>query len=177
MYQHTQDPTVRDHPDTMEYWIPKVQTEAFKFGPYTTDKPLKTKVFYESSRGGNTYSTFLGGDEPLIRIQTGINNGKKAVVIKNSMGNAFAVFLVNHYQEIWVVDFRYSKHNLTKIIKENNINDIVFAVGMYAAMSNGTIGMMRRLATQSGVYVPQNNPESHDPNIEQNQHLDSTDKE
>ena len=90
----------------------------------------------------------------MIRIQTGIKNGKKAVVIKNSMGNAFAVYLVNHYQEIWVVDLRYSKQNLTKIIKENNINDIVFAVGMYAAMSKGTIGMMRRLTTQSGVYVP-----------------------
>jgi hypothetical protein len=25
---------------------------------------------------------------------------------------------------------------------------------MYAAMSKGTIGMMRRLTTQSGVYVP-----------------------
>jgi hypothetical protein len=154
MYQHTQDPTVRAHPDTMEYWVPKVQTEAVKFGPYNTDKPSKTKVFYESSSGGNTYSTFLGGDEPLIRIKTGIKNGKKAVIIKNSMGNAFAVYLVNHYQEIWVVDLRYSKQNLTKIIHENDINDIVFAVGMYAAMSKGTIGMMRRLTTQSGVYVP-----------------------
>jgi hypothetical protein len=158
MYQHTQDPTVKAHPDTMEYWIPKVQTEAVKFSPYDTDRGSKTKVFYESSAGGNTYSTFLGGDEPLIRIQTGIKNGKKAMVIKNSMGNAFSVFLVNHYQEIWVVDFRYSKQNLTKIIKENKINDLIFAVGMYAAMSKGTIGMMRRLATQRGVYVPPTEP-------------------
>ncbi|MCF8221022.1 MAG: hypothetical protein K9I97_06015 [Cryomorphaceae bacterium] len=177
MYQHTQDPTVRAHPDTMEYWVPKVQTEAVKFGPYNTDKPSKTKVFYESSSGGNTYSTFLGGDEPLIRIQTGIKNGKKAVVIKNSMGNAFAVYLVNHYQEIWVVDLRYSKQNLTKIIKENNINDIVFAVGMYAAMSKGTIGMMRRLTTQSGIYVPPTNPEVQEPNVESTPHVDSTDME
>ncbi|MFM7723456.1 MAG: hypothetical protein ACKO7O_01555, partial [Bacteroidota bacterium] len=50
------------------------------------------------------------------------------------------------------VDLRYSKQNLTRIIQENNINDVVFAVGMYAAMSHGTIGMMRRLATQSGNY-------------------------
>ncbi len=177
MYQHTQDPTVRAHPDTMEYWVPKVQTEAVKFGPYNTDKPSKTKVFYESSSGGNTYSTFLGGDEPLIRIQTGIKNGKKAVVIKNSMGNAFAVFLVNHYQEIWVVDLRYSKQNLTKIIKENNINDIVFAVGMYAAMSKGTIGMMQRLTTQSGIYVPTANPEVLEPNVEPTPSVDSTDTE
>ena len=69
------------------------------------------------------------------------------------MGNAFTVFLISHYEEIWVVDLRYSRQNLTRIIQENNINDMVFAVGMYAAMSHGTIGMMRRLATQSGNYV------------------------
>lgn len=171
MYQHTQDPTVRAHPDTMEYWIPKVQTEAVRFSAFQTDHPSKTKVFYESSSGGNTYSTFLGGDEPLIRIQTGVKNGKKAVVVKNSMGNAFSVYLVSHYQEIWVVDFRYSKQNLTKIINENKINDLIFAVGMYAAMSKGTIGMMRRLATQSGVYVPEpetpTDPVNPDPNVQQ----------
>jgi hypothetical protein len=81
---------------------------------------------------------------------------------------------VNHYQEIWVVDLRYSKQNLTKIIKENNINDIVFAVGMYAAMSKGTIGMMRRLTTQSGIYVPTANPEVLDPNVEPTPSVDST---
>jgi hypothetical protein len=70
------------------------------------------------------------------------------------MGNAFSVFLVSHYQEIWVVDFRYSKQNLIELIRANNINDMIFAVGMYAAMSNGTINMMRNLAKQNGVYIP-----------------------
>ena len=70
-----------------------------------------------------------------------------------------------------MVDFRYSKQNLTKIINENKINDLIFAVGMYAAMSKGTIGMMRRLATQSGVYVPEpetpTDPVNPDPNVQQ----------
>lgn len=153
MYQYTHDPSVLAHPDTMEYWEPKVETEAFNLGAYGTSKGSRAKVFYNTSSGGNTYSTFLGGDHPLMRIKTSVKNGKKAVVIKNSMGNAFAVFLISHYEEIWVVDLRYSKQNLTRIIQENNINDVVFAVGMYAAMSHGTIGMMRRLATQSGNYV------------------------
>ena len=66
------------------------------------------------------------------------------------MGNAFAVYLVSHYEEIYVIDLRYSRHNLTDIIVENGVDDLIFAVGMYAAMSNGTINMMRRLATQRG---------------------------
>lgn len=162
MYQYTRDPSVLAHPDTMEYWEPKVETEAYNLGAYGTSKGSKAKVFYNTSSGGNTYSTFLGGDLPLMRIKTSIKNGKKVAVIKNSMGNAFAVYLISHYEEIWVVDLRYSKQNLSRIIQENSINDLVFAVGMYAAMSHGTIGMMRRLATQSGNYVApirQENPE------------------
>ena len=153
MYQYTKDPSVKAHPDTMEYWEPNVPTEAVNFGAYKTTGGSKAKVFYNTSNGGNTYSTFLGGDHPVMRIQTAVKNGRKAVVIKNSMGNAFTVYLISHYEEIWVVDLRYSKQNLTRIIKENKINDLIFAVGMYAAMSNGTIGMMRRLASQSGVPV------------------------
>jgi hypothetical protein len=150
MYQYTKDPKVKAHPDTMEYWEPQVETVATNFGAHSTTKGTNAKVFYETSSGGNTYSTFLGGDHPLMRIQTSVKNGKKAVVIKNSMGNAFAVYLISHYEEVWVVDLRYSKQNLAKIIREQHINDLVFAVGMYAAMSNGTIGMMRRLAFQGG---------------------------
>jgi len=150
MYQYTKDPTVKAHPDTMEYWEPQVETVATNLGSQSTTKGTSAKVFYETSSGGNTYSTFLGGDHPLMRIQTSVKNGKKAVVVKNSMGNAFAVYLISHYEEVWVVDLRYSKQNLAKIIREQHINDLVFAVGMYAAMSNGTIGMMRRLAFQGG---------------------------
>jgi hypothetical protein len=70
------------------------------------------------------------------------------------MGNAFTPFLISHYEEIWVVDFRYSKQNLLDIIRKNGINDMIFAVGMYAAMSDGTINMMRRLGKQNGEYIP-----------------------
>jgi hypothetical protein len=32
---------------------------------------------------------------------------------------------------------------------------MIFAMGMYGAMSKGTINMMRNLGKQSGIYVPQ----------------------
>ncbi|MBU3660882.1 MAG: hypothetical protein FGM14_13480 [Flavobacteriales bacterium] len=154
LYQKTLDPTVGANPDTMEYYVPKVASTAEYYGEYGFNNPKKSRVFYHSSSGGNTYSTFLGGDVPLMKINTTTKNGKKAVVIKNSMGNAFTPFLISHYEEIWVVDFRYSKQNLLEIIRKNGINDMIFAVGMYAAMSDGTINMMRRLGKQNGEYIP-----------------------
>ena len=67
------------------------------------------------------------------------------------MGNAFSVYLISHYEEIYVLDFRYSNHNLLSIINNNGIDDLIFAIGMYGAMSQGTINMMRSLATNNGV--------------------------
>ncbi len=153
LYQKTLDPTVRANPDTMEYFVPKVASTAEYYGEYGFNNPKKSKVFYHSSSGGNTYSTFLGGDVPLMKINTTTKNGKKVVVIKNSMGNAFTPFLISHYEEIWVADLRYSKQNLLDIIRKNGINDMIFAVGMYAAMSDGTINMMRRMGKQNGEYI------------------------
>jgi len=149
MYQHTRDLSVKNNPDTFAYYIPNVATTAVRYGEYNMNSPQKISVF-ANSNGGNMYSTFISGDHPLIKITTGVKNGRKCAVVKNSMGNAFSVYLISHYEEIYVVDFRYSKHNLLSLIRENKINDLIFAVGLYAAMSNGTIGMMRRLATNSG---------------------------
>jgi hypothetical protein len=138
----------------MEYYIPKVTTTAVRYTAYGYDKQSKSQVFAHGSSGGNTYSTFISGDSPMMRINTNVKNGKKAIVIKNSYGNAFVVYLISHYEEIWVVDFRYSKQNIIETIRKNKINDMIFAMGMYGAMSKGTINMMRNLGKQSGIYVP-----------------------
>ena len=40
---------------------------------------------------------------------------------------------------------------MLKIIENNKVNDLIFALGMYGAMSKGTINMMRNLATNNGI--------------------------
>lgn len=150
MYQHTRDPSVKEHPDTFTYYIPKTSATGLIYNAGNFKSPQKAKLFYHTSSGGNMYSTFIGGDHPLMKFTTGTKNGRKCAVVKNSYGNAFVVYLVSHYEEIYVVDLRYSHHNLMDLIEENHINDLIFAIGMYGAMGNGSVQMMRRLATQKG---------------------------
>lgn len=143
LYELTRDQSVRDNPDLVETYIPPgIETQAVRYNPFDFKYPQKTRVFCNSAN----YSTFICGDAPLIKITTNVKNGKKVAVVKNSMGNAFVVYLISHYEEIYVVDFRYSKHNLLKIMNDAQVNDLVFALGMYGAVSRGTIGMMRNLA-------------------------------
>jgi hypothetical protein len=155
LYNHTRDLSVKENPDTMEYYVPKVNASAVQFPKAGFKRPMKSHVFYHDASGGNTYSTFIAGDHPLMKITTDVKNGKKAVVIKNSYGNAFVVYLISHYEEVWVVDFRYSQHNLVSLIRDNKINDLIFGLGMYGAMSGQAISMMRNLGKQSGEFVPE----------------------
>lgn len=81
---------------------------------------------------GTLYSTFIAGDHMYTEIDNPeINNGKNAVFIKESYGNAFAPLLIDHYDKVFVIDYRYfykySKYNndLVKFIKENNVEDVI----------------------------------------------------
>jgi len=144
LYELTRDNSVRQKPDSLILYIPpNISTEAVRYNPYDFKYPIKISVF----SGNKDYTAFLSGDAPLIKIKTSVKNGRRAAVVKNSMGNAFAVYLISHYEEIYVFDFRYSKHNILTIIQDAEINDLIFAVGMYGAMNPGTIRMMKNLST------------------------------
>lgn len=148
-YHLIRDKSIREHPDTFEYFVPRISTSAVRFGA-SDFRAVKSGAFCHGCSGGNSYSTFVCGDNPLMRITTANKNGRKAMVIKNSMGNAFAVYLISHYEEVWVMDFRYSNHNLSDLIEKYQINDLIFSIGMHSAMSSGTIRRMRNLAFQHG---------------------------
>lgn len=74
----------------------------------------------------NKYSVYLCGDYPLGKIQTEIKNDRKIVVIKDSYANSFIPFLIPHYEEIYIVDPRMFEGNIFDLIKENNIDEILF---------------------------------------------------
>ncbi len=151
LYELTRDKSVEKNPDTLYYFMPNVETNAVVFREGDLSHPKKSYVFCERCSGGNSYSTFLCGDHALIKIKTNVKNGKKAMVIKNSMGNAFSVFLISHYEELYIIDYRHSQHNLLNLIRENKINDLIFAPSLYAANAQGTIQRMYNLGFNNGL--------------------------
>lgn len=52
------------------------------------------------------YDCFMEGDYPIEVFKTGAPNDKKLCIIKESFGNAFAVWALNNYSEVYVVDYR-----------------------------------------------------------------------
>lgn len=72
------------------------------------------------------YSYFFGGDKALIEITTSVKNGKTIAIFKDSLANSFLPFLMNHYENILVIDTRYLNISMTNLINERDIDEILF---------------------------------------------------
>ena len=54
-----------------------------------------------------------------------ITDGSSCLVLKESYANCLVPFLVDHYQTIYIVDFRYANVNVVDFIKEKQIKDFI----------------------------------------------------
>lgn len=149
MYNQTQDPKLLENPDYVDYHITDTQHQAYQFVKNSPHDGKKISVWADYAKGGNSYSVYLHGDWPLIRVDTEHKNGRKIMVVKESFGNAFAPYLIPHYEQVFIVDARYFQINGEKFIKDNGINEILFINNIFAANTSSQIGYIQRILTQS----------------------------
>ncbi len=81
------------------------------------------------------WTAFLGGDHPLTKIVTNNTTGKKLLIFKESFGNAFAVYMADYYDEIYVVDVREDVESTYSLIQNNGITDVLFINNIFAVTS------------------------------------------
>ena len=74
----------------------------------------------------------------MMHIKSDVKNGKKILIIKDSYGNAFSPFLCAHYEDVYIVDYRYLKSNIKNIMKKYSIDNIIFAHNVFVINSSYT---------------------------------------
>ena len=72
------------------------------------------------------YGVFLGGNSPLLDIQTVSDSQRKLLIFKDSYANCMIPFLVSSFRQIEVVDPRYYYGDVQTLIEENDITDVLF---------------------------------------------------
>ncbi len=87
----------------------------------------QTDTLYDLSKleGKDKYSVYMGGNNALVDIKTNNKNGRRLLVIKDSYAHSFVPFAVNHYEETFMIDFRYFNAGLEEFAKENKITDVL----------------------------------------------------
>lgn len=107
------------------------------------DADLKT-TYYNTSFGGgyesdlfvarnasSYYCSFLGSDDRIAKIETGVKNGRVLVICKESYGNGIVPFITSGFETIYVTDCRYFDLNLIQFCKDVGATDLLFAVCTY----------------------------------------------
>lgn len=140
LYGYTNDITLANAPEQFHYFLPPDVTYSVQTYYYDTLAPQGYgALFHEYVEGGNCYGMFLGADAIHTKVTTSTNNGRKIVVFKESYGNAFVPFLVNNFEEIYVIDIRYFGRNAVDYIKEIGATDVLFINNCFAANTSSLI--------------------------------------
>lgn len=147
LYGYTQDPSLLTIPDEVEYFMPTVPYEAWLMsGPpnYADSRPGS----FVNPKAGN-YVTFLGGDHALLVGKTRVGNGRRALVIKNSYGNPFAPFLLPHFEQVLVVDYRYFEGRIDDLVRRYQITDLLLINPTLTAYAKWHLDRTRRILDQA----------------------------
>lgn len=139
-YSSNQSPELENNLDTITAYIPKgtnlmTAQMANGDGTYTEYQwPLVNDVSaYDKSQ---LYSCFACGDQPYNYAHNKeVKDGSSVLIVKDSYGNSLIPFLVDHYEHIYWIDYRYyseycdfagiSSYAISSLVKEKNINDVL----------------------------------------------------
>lgn len=153
LYHRTLSPALKASVDSVEYFVPPVEARVTMFSP-DFDGGRPGHLLREPARGGGGYMIFLGGDYPLLRISTSAGTGRRIIVVKDSYGNAFIPFLAAHYEEIFVIDYRFFNGSIRALINEHGVQELLFAHNTYVLSSGYTAQRARSFLAGGGGGAP-----------------------
>lgn len=143
MYGYSNDIAIKNSPEDFVYYVPTGVDYSTTYINFTIDKdynvtsesrPVKGEFFVKFHDGsGAAYSTFMGGDTKITKVDTGTKNGRRLMIIKDSFGNALPGYLFYSFEQIHVIDSRYFTKSMRDYVRENCITDILLALNVFRA--------------------------------------------
>ena len=131
------------NPDTVTAYYPVSPTVTMSVTEKSGNVIDFESVIYDETEAPASlkYGAFIYGDNPYTVINNAnVTDGSSCVVIKESFGNAFVPFLPDHYQTVYVIDYRYWSGSLTEFVRTNGVKDVVFCNNLSALRNNSLMG-------------------------------------
>lgn len=139
LYYDTDSPSaLKNNPDTLEAYFPMNDVYSG-----SSDNKGNVIIDYSGEPEYLKYNAFLGGDKPLTVITNdNINDDSVCLVVKESFGNCFVPYLADHYNKVYVYDYRYSDENLIEAAKSVNAKDVIFVNNIGMTRSSYLVGRL-----------------------------------
>lgn len=91
----------------------------------------------EASQGFNRYNLFFSKNTFKIEVNTKAKTGKTLLLIKDSFANCFVPFLTEDFDQIVMIDYRYGKMAVGRILDEyEDITDVLVLFNTEKFMQN-----------------------------------------
>ena len=118
------------NPDTVTAYVPRsnLSVEYQDYGGTRTDN----KIVYDYAN----YAAFLLGDHQLVTITNNdIQDDSACLLVKDSYGNPFAVYLTQHYHTVYVIDYRqycdvWGHLTFSSFADQKGVEDIIVILPM-----------------------------------------------
>ena len=136
---------MKNDPDTVNAYHPVSATASMKYGDNENSTLTGGQVIFDESTASASlkYGTFIMGDNPFTVIENPeVSNGESCIVVKESFGNAFVPFLVDHYQTVYVVDYRYYSGSITQLARDRGVKDVLFVNNLSAIRGSYQMGKL-----------------------------------
>ena len=133
--------------DALELLVPLQPTHSYVVSKRTRETEIRWM-----DPETRTYRAFLNGTHlPWRRIETGFHSGRKALVVCDSFGNAFAPYLLPYYDEVHMADPRAKYFNraqaggsISELIDYFHIDDVYIIVCTHNGVSMRTSSQYQR---------------------------------
>jgi len=100
-------------------------------------------VFYrERLAEADKYTVFLDGNHSLVRVRNPEKTGK-LLVIRDSFSNCLGAFLAESYGEVVLVDLRYYRQPVSKLVSEEDFDDILVCYSIGNFLTDANLSMLR----------------------------------
>lgn len=145
-YNDTKDGKLKANPDTVVAYKPAA--DSILHVTASDGTKYDWPVIYDVTNYGASlkYSTFIASDNPYTVIKNKeLTDGSSCIVVKESFGNAFIPFLVDHYETIYVIDYRYWTGSITEFAREKKVPDVIFLNNLSMIRNKSLVGKLHRV--------------------------------
>lgn len=112
-------------PDQLYLYYPKEEEEIRV--EYVEENTSSNSLYVlDNLKKKDKYTVFLDGNHPYIKIKTQYKDEEKLLLIKDSFANSLIPFLTSHFSEIHIIDPRYYRDDLIKLVEAEDIDKLLF---------------------------------------------------
>lgn len=105
-------------------------------------EPHAGVLYPERLAEADKYTVFLDGNHSLVRIENPAGQGK-LLVIRDSFGNSLGGFLAESYREVVLVDLRYYKQPVSRLVEQEGFDDVLLCYSVGNFLTDGNLPLLR----------------------------------